>query len=107
MQGVRELVINLNFKFCPQEVKTQLGHRQDIDSYLIKPVQRITRYKLLLGDLYRSAQKAEMKTPILERALSLMEDVPKRANDAMTLSMIYGYEGNIHSSGQIILQVGR
>ena len=70
-------------------------------------MQRITRYKLLLGDLYRSAQKAEMETPILERALSLMEDVPKRANDAMTLSMIYGYEGNIHSSGQIILQVGR
>ena len=105
------LRFNLNFELCPpppcQEVKTQLGHRHDIDSYLIKPVQRITRYKLLLGDLYRSAQKAEMETPILERALNLMQDVPKRANDAMTLSMIYGYEGNIHHSGQIILQVSR
>ena len=97
----------MNFAPPHQEVKTQLGHRQDIDSYLIKPVQRITRYKLLLGDLYRSAQKAEMETPILERALNLMQDVPKRANDAMTLSMIYGYEGNIHHSGQIILQVSR
>ena len=48
-----------------------------------------------------------METPILERALNLMQDVPKRANDAMTLSMIYGYEGNIHHSGQIILQVSR
>lgn len=34
-----------------------------------------------------------------------MQDVPKRANDAMTMSMIYGYDGNIHANGQIIAQV--
>lgn len=93
--------------FTSQDVQNLLGHRQGIDSFLIKPVQRITKYQLLLRDLHRSAQKAAMETPNLEKALHLMQDVPKRANDAMTLSMIYGYEGNIHASGQIILQVGR
>jgi len=93
--------------FTPQDVQNLLGHRQGIDSFLIKPVQRITKYQLLLRDLHRSAQKAVMETPNLEKALHLMQDVPKRANDAMTLSMIYGYEGNIHASGQIMLQVGR
>lgn len=34
-----------------------------------------------------------------------MQDVPKQANDAMALSMIVGYHGNIHANGQIILQV--
>ena len=48
-----------------------------------------------------------MSTPNLEKALELMQDVPKRANDAMTLSMICGYDGNIHAQGQIILQVCR
>ena len=56
-------------------------------------------------DMHRSTQKAGMSTPNLERALQLMQDVPKRANDAMTLSMICGYDGNIHTHGQIILQV--
>ncbi len=36
-----------------------------------------------------------------------MEEIPKRANDAMTLSMICGYDGNIHSYGQLIAHVSR
>ncbi len=88
-----------------QEVQTQLGHKQGINSFLIRPVQRITKYKLLLSDLHKTAKKAQLDTPILEKALSLMEEIPKRANDAMTLSMICGYDGNIHSYGQLIAHV--
>ncbi len=36
-----------------------------------------------------------------------MEEIPKRANDAMTLSMIVDYDGNIHSYGQLIAHVSR
>lgn len=43
--------------------------------------------------------------PLLEEAVQLMQDVPKQANDAMALSMIVGYHGNIHANGQIVLQV--
>jgi hypothetical protein len=46
-----------------------------------------------------------MVLPSMEKAVQITTEVPKRANDAMTLSMIYGYEGNIHKHGQIILQV--
>lgn len=79
--------------------------REDIASFLIKPVQRITKYQLLLKDLMKSAQKADMSYEQLEEAVQLMQDVPKQANDAMALSMIVGYDGNIHANGQIILQV--
>jgi len=69
------------------------------------PIQRVSRYKLLLGDLQKSAKKVGLTTPLLDKAVQLMLDVPRRANDAMTLSSIYGYEGNIHKHGQLLLQV--
>ncbi len=84
----------------------QLGHRQALDSLLIKPIQRMGMYKLLLRDLHATSKKALMLSSMMERALQMTQDVPKRANDAMTLSMIYGYDGNVHKHGQIILQVG-
>ena len=89
-----------------QDIQTQLKHRQGIASFLIKPVQRISQYQLLLRDLQKSAQKAGLaSTPQLDAALQQMQDVPKRTNDAMTLSMICGYEGAISASGQLIMHV--
>lgn len=99
--------------------------REDIASFLIKPVQRVTKYQLLLKvltskhfsfsfislslslfqDLMKTAQKTGSPVPLLESAVQLMKDVPKQANDAMALSMIVGYDGNIHANGAIILQV--
>ena len=90
-----------------QEAQKKHELRQGIDSYLIKPVQRITKYQLLLRDLKKTGEKAGMETGSLETALLLMKDIPKKANDAMALSMIFGYEGNIHANGRIILQVSK
>ena len=53
----------------------------------------------------KTAQKTGSPVPLLESAVQLMKDVPKQANDAMALSMIVGYDGNIHANGAIILQV--
>ena len=90
----------------PQDIQTQLKQRQGIASYLIKPVQRISLYQLLLRDLHKSAQKAGItSTPNLQSALQQMQDLPRRANDAMTLSMICGYDGNVSASGQLIMHV--
>lgn len=33
---------------CPQELRQQLGHRLQLNDLLIKPVQRIMKYQLLL-----------------------------------------------------------
>jgi hypothetical protein len=97
----------LNIILYLQEVQNKHELREGIDSYLIKPVQRITKYQLLLRELKKTGEKAGMETGNLEKALQVMQDIPKRANDAMALSMIFGYEGNIHANGRIILQVSR
>ena len=88
-----------------QEMQEELKLREDIASFLIKPVQRITKYQLLLRDLFLTSQKLDTDNPMLEKSLQLMKDVPKQANDAMALSMIVGYPGNIHANGEIVIQV--
>ena len=69
---------------------------------VVSPVAVLSSYP---QDLLKTSLKAGMSVPLLEEAVQLMQDVPKEANDHMALSMIDGYEGNIHANGQIILQV--
>ena len=88
-----------------QEQQRRHNDRLGLDSLLIKPIQRMSMFKLLLSDLQKTAKKADMPTPTLDRAVLITQDIPKRANDAMTLSSIFGYEGNLHNHGQLVLQV--
>ena len=68
---------------------------QPIQSCLIWPIQRITKYSLLLRELLECAKStsndkegainAETK---IKEALTVMEDVPRKANDAMHLALL-------------------
>uniref|UniRef100_A0A669EZY4 non-specific serine/threonine protein kinase n=1 Tax=Oreochromis niloticus TaxID=8128 RepID=A0A669EZY4_ORENI len=81
----------------------QQRHRlaNSISSYLIKPVQRITKYQLLLKELLTCCEEGKGE---IKDGLEVMLSVPKRANDAMHLSMLEGFDGNIDSQGELILQ---
>ncbi|XP_032373529.1 triple functional domain protein isoform X7 [Etheostoma spectabile] len=81
----------------------QQRHRlaNSISSYLIKPVQRITKYQLLLKELLTCCEEGKGE---IKDGLEVMLSVPKRANDAMHLSMLDGFDGNIDSQGELILQ---
>lgn len=89
--------------YCSQGVQLQLGQKEDISSLLIRPVQRITKYQLLLGQLARYAMKFGLPCVNLEKAAELMTEVPKHANDMMKLSMIDEYPGNIHANGSLLM----
>ncbi|XP_070569681.1 titin homolog isoform X2 [Ptychodera flava] len=78
------------------------GDKQlSLSDYLIKPVQRITKYQLLLKEIVKYSKRAKEDYPDLELALNLMMQVPKRANDLMHLSLIEGYQGNIDELGRL------
>jgi hypothetical protein len=62
-----------------------------LDSYLIKPIQRITKYQLLLKDLLSCCDQDKNET---KDALDVMVNVPKKANDAIHLSHLEGFEVN-------------
>ncbi|RNA10990.1 triple functional domain [Brachionus plicatilis] len=74
-----------------------------IDSYLIKPIQRITKYQLLLKDLLACCEDNRAET---KDALDVMMNVPKKANDAIHLSMLEGLEEGLSKDalGDVLLQ---
>eukprot|EP00118_Oscarella_pearsei_P013783 m.113889 g.113889 ORF g.113889 m.113889 type:complete len:2831 (+) comp37468_c0_seq2:47-8539(+) len=90
-----------------EDVQQQLGHRQSLAGYLIKPVQRIMKYQLLFKDLQKYSRRLgcpEEDVDKVQCAWQIMIDVPKRANDIIHLGMIEGFEGNIHALGDLLLR---
>ncbi|XP_054435975.1 rho guanine nucleotide exchange factor 25 isoform X1 [Pteronotus mesoamericanus] len=87
-----------------EELRQQLGHRLQLSDLLIKPVQRIMKYQLLLKDFLKYYSRAGMDTEELERAVEVMCFVPKRCNDMMTLGRLRGFEGKLTAQGKLLCQ---
>lgn len=75
-----------------EDLRQQLGHRLQLNDLLIKPVQRIMKYQLLLKDFLKYYTKAGRQTEDLERAVEVMCFVPKRCNDMMNVGRLQGFE---------------
>uniref|UniRef100_A0A1I8GXV2 Triple functional domain protein n=1 Tax=Macrostomum lignano TaxID=282301 RepID=A0A1I8GXV2_9PLAT len=82
-----ELLISQAGSFF-EEVQARLSINGPLQSYLIKPVQRITKYQLLLKELLDNCELAS--TSEIQEGLDAMIAVPKKANDALHLSMLDG-----------------
>ncbi|XP_038155735.1 triple functional domain protein isoform X2 [Cyprinodon tularosa] len=87
-----------------EDLKQRLGHRLPITDLLIKPVQRIMKYQLLLKDFLKHSKKAGLECPDLEKAVELMCIVPKRCNDMMNVGRLQGFDGKIVAQGRLLLQ---
>uniref|UniRef100_A0A803SN19 Trio Rho guanine nucleotide exchange factor n=1 Tax=Anolis carolinensis TaxID=28377 RepID=A0A803SN19_ANOCA len=86
------------------EVSQRLGHRLQLTDLLIKPVQRIMKYQLLLKDFLKYSKKANLDITELERAVEVMCIVPKRCNDMMNVGRLQGFDGKIVAQGKLLLQ---
>ncbi|KAG1929277.1 homer protein [Pimephales promelas] len=82
-----------------EETRTQAG----LDSYLLKPVQRITKYQLLLKEMIKYSKGCEGSVE-LQTALSSILGILKAVNDSMHLIAITGYEGNLGDLGRLLMQ---
>ncbi|XP_029450783.1 rho guanine nucleotide exchange factor 25 isoform X2 [Rhinatrema bivittatum] len=87
-----------------EDLKQQLGHRLQLNDLLIKPVQRIMKYQLLLKDFLKYYSKAGADVMQLEKAVEVMCFVPKRCNDMMNLGRLQGFEGKITAQGKLLQQ---
>ncbi|KAM4882986.1 rho guanine nucleotide exchange factor 25 isoform 2-T2 [Thomomys bottae] len=87
-----------------EELRQQLGHRLQLNDLLIKPVQRIMKYQLLLKDFLKYYSRAGMETEELEQAVEVMCFVPKRCNDMMSLGRLRGFEGKLTAQGKLLGQ---
>ncbi|XP_066431403.1 kalirin isoform X4 [Eleutherodactylus coqui] len=87
-----------------EEVKQEINQRFTISDFLIKPIQRITKYQLLLKDFLKFSQKAGLECAEIEKAVELMCLVPKRCNDMMNLGRLQGFEGKLTAQGKLLQQ---
>ncbi|XP_068612674.1 kalirin-like [Brachionichthys hirsutus] len=87
-----------------EEIQHEISCRMSISDYLIKPIQRITKYQLLLKDFLKYTSKAGLDCEEMEKAVELMSLVPKRCNDMMNLGRLQGYEGKLMSQGKLLQQ---
>ncbi|XP_036966577.1 guanine nucleotide exchange factor DBS isoform X8 [Acanthopagrus latus] len=86
-----------------QECQKKLEHKLGLDSYLLKPVQRITKYQLLLKEMLKYSKTCEGADD-LQEALTSILGILKAVNDSMHLIAITGYEGNMSELGKLLMQ---
>ncbi|XP_062332033.1 proto-oncogene DBL isoform X1 [Osmerus eperlanus] len=86
-----------------QECQKKLEHKLGLDSYLLKPVQRLTKYQLLLKELLKYSTGSE-RTSELQGALAAMLELLKSVNDSMHQIAITGYEGELSDLGRVLMQ---
>uniref|UniRef100_H2MVH3 Kalirin RhoGEF kinase b n=1 Tax=Oryzias latipes TaxID=8090 RepID=H2MVH3_ORYLA len=85
-------------------IQQDIQSRLSISDFLIKPIQRITKYQLLLKDFLKYSTKAGIDCEQIEKAVDLMSQVPKLCNDMMNLGRLQGFEGNLINQGKLLQQ---
>nr|XP_015837407.1 PREDICTED: guanine nucleotide exchange factor DBS isoform X1 [Tribolium castaneum]XP_015837728.1 PREDICTED: guanine nucleotide exchange factor DBS isoform X1 [Tribolium castaneum]XP_015837982.1 PREDICTED: guanine nucleotide exchange factor DBS isoform X1 [Tribolium castaneum] len=100
-EQLRETLVDSNMFF--QACQRKLGHKLPLAAYLLKPVQRITKYQLLLKDLLRYSEEGKCCRE-LQQALDCMLVVLKCVNDSMHQISITGFPVDLSQQGDLLLQ---
>ncbi|XP_059211635.1 rho guanine nucleotide exchange factor 40 [Centropristis striata] len=85
--------------------QAELGDKMDLSSYLLKPVQRMSKYALLLSDLIKEvggAQEAELNA--LHEATNMVKFQLRHGNDLLAMDAIRDCDVNLKEQGQLIRQ---
>uniref|UniRef100_A0A4X2JQB0 Pleckstrin homology and RhoGEF domain containing G4 n=1 Tax=Vombatus ursinus TaxID=29139 RepID=A0A4X2JQB0_VOMUR len=90
-----------------------LGDRLDLSSYLLKPIQRISKYVLLLQELYWACKEkppprcfGEPDLAALRCACGLLRFHLRHGNDLLAMDAICGCDVNLQEQGQLVRQDG-
>lgn len=97
-EQLRETMTDCNPFF--QTCQRKLGHKLPLAAYLLKPVQRITKYQLLLKDLLHYTENCKE----LQQALDCMLVVLRCVNDSMHQISITGFPVDLSQQGDLLLQ---
>ncbi|KFP88761.1 Proto-oncogene DBL, partial [Acanthisitta chloris] len=88
---------------CSESTFFQVSCPPKLDSYLLKPVQRLTKYQLLLKELLKYSTSCD-GVQELQEALVAMLDLLKSVNDSMHQISITGYDGDLSELGKVLMQ---
>lgn len=94
---VSEFIVSEHIETYFEDMRVKLGHKLQLCDLLIKPVQRIMKYQLLLKDILKYTERAGLVNEIepLKAAMEVMIVVPKAANDMMDVGRLQGFDVSI------------
>ncbi|KAM8825970.1 pleckstrin homology domain-containing family G member 4B [Synchiropus picturatus] len=83
----------------------ELGDKMDLASYLLKPIQRMSKYALLLKDLIKECgQSQEQELTDLRTALEMVKFQLRHGNDLLAMDAVRGCDVNLKEQGQLRCQ---
>ncbi|XP_045464356.1 kalirin isoform X2 [Harmonia axyridis] len=102
---VSEYIVSEYLDTYFEELRVKLGQKLQLCDLLIKPVQRIMKYQLMLKDILKYTERAGLaaETEQLKMAYEIMVIVPKEANDMMDVGRLQGFDGKITAQGKLLL----
>ncbi|KAJ0068995.1 hypothetical protein NL108_015765, partial [Boleophthalmus pectinirostris] len=99
-----KLLISHGKTFFKQK-QVSLGDRMDLWSYLLKPVQRISKYSLLLQDVLRECgpeQQGALEE--VRQALDVVQSQLRHGNNLLAMDAIQNCDVNLKEQGALIRQ---
>ncbi|XP_017059670.1 rho guanine nucleotide exchange factor 25 isoform X3 [Drosophila ficusphila] len=88
-------------------IRQKLGHRLDLSNLIIKPVQRITKYELLIKEIIKYTEGAGLykEVPMLQEAYQQMKVVVNAVNEMMVvLRSLKDFDGELSAQGSLLMQ---
>uniref|UniRef100_A0A8C2XQL2 Pleckstrin homology and RhoGEF domain containing G4B n=1 Tax=Cyclopterus lumpus TaxID=8103 RepID=A0A8C2XQL2_CYCLU len=83
----------------------ELGDKMDLASYLLKPIQRMSKYALLLKDLIKEcSQSQEQELSDLRTAEEMVKFQLRHGNDLLAMDAIRGCDVNLKEQGHLRCQ---
>ncbi|XP_040592544.1 puratrophin-1 isoform X2 [Mesocricetus auratus] len=92
------------YAFLRHEKQQALGDHLDLASYLLKPIQRMSKYALLLQELARACGGPAQELGALQAAQSLVHFQLRHGNDLLAMDAIHGCDVNLKEQGQLVRQ---
>jgi len=101
-----EYIVSEHIDTYFEEIRLKHGFKLRLTDLLIKPIQRLTKYHMLLEAILKHSQRAGLveEAVAIEQAFHVMTVVPNQANDMMDIGRLQGFEGKIVSQGKLLLR---
>ncbi|XP_053309914.1 uncharacterized protein KIAA1755 homolog [Spea bombifrons] len=81
-----------------------LGDKMDLSSYLLKPIQRISKYSLLLQDMEWECQGQSARAEELKAAREIVRFQLRHGNDLLAMDAIQDCDVNLKEQGRLLHQ---
>lgn len=78
--------------------QTRLGDKMDLSSYLLKPVQRMGKYSLLLKQIIKECPVSEPEYADLKAAYEMVKFQLRHGNDLLAMDCLTGADVSIYMS---------